>query len=590
MSNPRRLAALFFAVLTATGCQDLIGLTSGKSADTGGAGGTTATSSTGGGATGGGVTGGTGGSGGTTGGSATGGKGGTGGSADCPEGCQSTICQKATCVEGKCLFDYAPAGKPVQDPAPSDCKADFCDGNGNLVKDAPWDDDADDKSECTWDACSGGISGHAPKRDGTHCQNGVCEGGQCVAVTCFKDGMKGQKETDVDCGGPCDPCQVDKACRVNADCGTGFCSGSVAVADGKCAEPVALALTVNTAAGESHVVLGTFNFNGVPTWTTTQSAALTGLGVGTIGFDPGGQGVGAVRNGNNGAQWARWSTAVGWQTKGAWLLGAAGTSNSWFPVMTTTDDALSLFAQNFNQQHFRAYADANAGKEFLVVDGATSAFSGGAVTRQGHASFFTPSGTAHLVEQRFLGGAWAPPVPILDGNYADGQPAAAALPGVGALVVAIARSESGDHTFDWVLLPDAGPPQHGTIAGPKILSPTAPPRRYALAARASGGAVFAYRKIDGDANSTLDVWLANIDAGGMLTWKQADGVGNALNAPLAAIEPSAARGIGGEDAEILCVSTSPANVRHFRIAQNGKWTVNESVVLAAGTTVAIATP
>ncbi len=587
MSNPRRLAALFFAVLTATGCQDLIGLTSGKSADTGGAGGTTTTTES----TGGGATGGTGGSGGTTtGGSATGGKGGTGGSADCPEGCQSTICQKATCVEGKCLFDYAPAGKPVQDPAPSDCKADFCDGNGNLVKDAPWDDDADDKSECTWDACSGGISGHAPKRDGTHCQNGVCEGGQCVAVTCFKDGIKGQKETDVDCGGPCDPCQVDKACRVNADCSTGFCSGSVAGGDGKCLAPVALAVAVNSVAGDNHIVFGTFD--GILTWTTTQSAALAGIGasVGAVGFDPGGQGVAAVRAGSNGAQWARWSTGMGWQTKGTWPLGAAGPNSAWLPVMTTTDDALSLFATNANLQHYRAYADLNAGKAFVLVDGAASPISGGAVTRQGHASFLYPEETTHLVEKRFLNGAWTPPVPILDGNYTDGQPVAAAIPGVGALVVALNRSASGDHSFDWVLLPDVGPPKHGTIAGPAILAPSAPPRKYALAARAGGGAIFAYRKVNMNGISTPDVWLADFDAGGSLTWKQATGEGNPLDVALGAVEPSAARGIGGKDAEILVVSGGGGPVRHFRLAMDGTWTAIENVVPSAVATVAIATP
>lgn len=589
VSHPRTLAGITLALLAATGCQDLIGLTSGKPGGTGGTGGSTTTKNTGADTTGGSTTGGSGGGATTGGGGAAGGSGGTGGSGDCPEKCQSTICQKATCEGGKCLFDFVPAGKPVQDPAPSDCKADFCDGNGNLLKDAPWDDDSDDKSECTWDACSGGIAGHAPKRDGTHCQNGVCEGGQCVGAACVKDGVKGQEETDVDCGGPCEACPPEKACRVNADCSTGFCSGSVAGGDGKCVAPVALGVAVNSVAGDSHIVLGTFD--GIATWTTTQGVVLTNIGGSAVGFDPGGQGVAAVRISNNGAQWARWSTGMGWQPKGTWPLGAAGPNNAWFPAMTTTDDALSLFATNANLQHYRAYADVNAGKAFVLVDGAASPFSGGAVTRQGHASFVYPEGTTHLVEKRFLSGAWTPAVPILDGNYADGQPAAAALPGVGALVVAIKRSPAGDHTFDWVLLPDAGPPKHGTIDGPKILAPGAPPRKYALAARAGGGAIFAYRRVDGGGTNYPDVWLADFDAGGSLTWKQADGMGNPLNASLAAVEPSAARGIGGADAELLCVSASPGNaVRHFRLAMDGSWTVKENVVPSATTTVAIATP
>ena len=63
--------------------------------------------------------------------------------------------------------------------------------------------------------------------------------------------------------------------------------------------------------------------------------------------------------------------------------------------------------------------------------------------------------------------------------------------------------------------PDGGPPKHGTIAGPAILAPSAPPRKYALAARAGGGAIFAYRKVNMNGISTPDVWLADFDAGGL---------------------------------------------------------------------------
>ena len=43
------------------------------------------------------------------------------------------------------------------------------------------------------------------------------------------DGIKNGDESDVDCGGACDPCGVDAACVVLADCASGLCSA------GKCA-------------------------------------------------------------------------------------------------------------------------------------------------------------------------------------------------------------------------------------------------------------------------------------------------------------------------------------------------------------------
>ncbi len=38
------------------------------------------------------------------------------------------------------------------------------------------------------------------------------------------DGVKNGNETDVDCGGTCDPCQNNKSCLVNKDCESGYCN------------------------------------------------------------------------------------------------------------------------------------------------------------------------------------------------------------------------------------------------------------------------------------------------------------------------------------------------------------------------------
>ncbi len=44
--------------------------------------------------------------------------------------------------------------------------------------------------------------------------------------TCF-DGIQNGRETDVDCGGPCEPCGVGRACNVNEDCVTDYCVNNV---------------------------------------------------------------------------------------------------------------------------------------------------------------------------------------------------------------------------------------------------------------------------------------------------------------------------------------------------------------------------
>ncbi|MBM4783538.1 MAG: hypothetical protein GQE15_38175, partial [Archangiaceae bacterium] len=64
---------------------------------------------------------------------------------------------------------------------------------------------------------------------GADCLSGVCGGnGRCVASLC-EDGVKGQQETDVDCGGPtCPACQVltepGPQCAADSDCAGSFCS------------------------------------------------------------------------------------------------------------------------------------------------------------------------------------------------------------------------------------------------------------------------------------------------------------------------------------------------------------------------------
>jgi hypothetical protein len=58
---------------------------------------------------------------------------------------------------------------------------------------------------------------------GSDCASGVCTSGICQAPTC-SDGTRNGQETDVDCGGgTCPQCVLGKACMLNSDCTTGAC-------------------------------------------------------------------------------------------------------------------------------------------------------------------------------------------------------------------------------------------------------------------------------------------------------------------------------------------------------------------------------
>ncbi len=60
----------------------------------------------------------------------------------------------------------------------------------------------------------------------TDCQTGGCDGGTCRPPTC-SDGLRTGWESDVDCGGECPPCAAGKACAQRVDCTSNVCDGSL---------------------------------------------------------------------------------------------------------------------------------------------------------------------------------------------------------------------------------------------------------------------------------------------------------------------------------------------------------------------------
>lgn len=57
----------------------------------------------------------------------------------------------------------------------------------------------------------------------TDCTSNFCSNGKCTAPKC-DDNLKNGQESDVDCGGICTKCDNNKACNNNNDCSTSFCS------------------------------------------------------------------------------------------------------------------------------------------------------------------------------------------------------------------------------------------------------------------------------------------------------------------------------------------------------------------------------
>ena len=188
--------------------------------------------------------------------SGTGGTGGAGGGMpectnnnDCPN---DTLCEDWSCTAGKCVSAQVPAGTPIGNQIPGNCRARICNAMGDdEIVDDPTDVPADDGNPCTDEVCNGGEPAHPNEPAGTACMldgggmgkcdamgvciqcmadadctgaNAACVNNACVACD---DGTMNGDETGVDCGGThCKKCNGD-ACALAADCGSANCVDGV---------------------------------------------------------------------------------------------------------------------------------------------------------------------------------------------------------------------------------------------------------------------------------------------------------------------------------------------------------------------------
>ena len=58
------------------------------------------------------------------------------------------------------------------------------------------------------------------------CQTGACEAGRCRAASC-SDAIRDGLETDIDCGDRCGACQLGQICVAATDCASGRCNNAV---------------------------------------------------------------------------------------------------------------------------------------------------------------------------------------------------------------------------------------------------------------------------------------------------------------------------------------------------------------------------
>ena len=59
------------------------------------------------------------------------------------------------------------------------------------------------------------------------CQSQACDAGVCRAPTC-SDGVRDGYESDVDCGSSCGKCAAGKVCAADSDCASNNCDNGIA--------------------------------------------------------------------------------------------------------------------------------------------------------------------------------------------------------------------------------------------------------------------------------------------------------------------------------------------------------------------------
>jgi plastocyanin len=162
---------------------------------------------------------------------------GSGGGPCLPLECPSTECLAPVCEENECATVALESGTRcsqgegkvcngvgacVECASNADCGSAICDGQTCLP--IACTNGEEDGTETDVD-CGGGCDPCSPGKSciaGDDCLSGVCTGQKCQAPTC-SDGVQNGSETDVDCGASCPGCEAGENCLTSEDCQSEIC-------------------------------------------------------------------------------------------------------------------------------------------------------------------------------------------------------------------------------------------------------------------------------------------------------------------------------------------------------------------------------
>ena len=145
----------------------------------------------------------------------------------------------AGCLMNVCGDGYVGPGEACDDPDDPNCTPSCalasC-GDGITQMGEECDDGNQSDNDACLSTCLNAICGDGQVQEGVEaCDDGNADEGDactslCQAPAC-DDQLKSGSETDVDCGGSCDPCGLGLACEVGLDCQSSFCdAGTCALA------------------------------------------------------------------------------------------------------------------------------------------------------------------------------------------------------------------------------------------------------------------------------------------------------------------------------------------------------------------------
>jgi len=183
----------------------------------------------------------------------------SGGTVTCTKDCKYNLsqCISNTCTNGKkdntesdldCGGNCQPCGLNMTCFSNSDCASKVC---GSLFKCVAGTTDTcnnnkfDNSSETDVD-CGGTCQPCALDKNcltNTDCASNFCTDGKCSVDICNNE-VKDEGESDIDCGGNCTTCDVGKSCNVNADCSSDNCEDNVCAEAKPPVNPVKIPLLI----------------------------------------------------------------------------------------------------------------------------------------------------------------------------------------------------------------------------------------------------------------------------------------------------------------------------------------------------------